>query len=147
MVTRIDGARLIEEHGVLLESARGPVPSVAELVAGGPIKGSWWGHPDSHEIFRVINEAAVPGTVVRLRLIGGKITLVHRRLWPAIVRLADAFTPEQLAAVEEEHLPSGRHRSISRPFPEWVPADVVDAAAQLDEADALAQLPGCLHPR
>ena len=32
----------LEEHGVLLESAKGPVPNVAELVVGAPITGSWW---------------------------------------------------------------------------------------------------------
>jgi hypothetical protein len=43
------------EHGTLLESAHGPLPSVAELVAGERISGSWWGHPSSHAIFDAIN--------------------------------------------------------------------------------------------
>jgi hypothetical protein len=38
------------EHGMLLQSARGPLPNVAELVAGEPIKGSWWGHPKGHPL-------------------------------------------------------------------------------------------------
>jgi hypothetical protein len=46
------------EHGMLLASAKGPVPNVAELVAGEPIRGSWWAHPRSHEIFAVLNELA-----------------------------------------------------------------------------------------
>ena len=49
----VDVMALLVEHGVLLESARGPIPNVAELVAGEPITGSWWGHPSSHAIFRV----------------------------------------------------------------------------------------------
>jgi hypothetical protein len=32
----------LREHGVMLESARGPLPNVAALVAGEPTKGSWW---------------------------------------------------------------------------------------------------------
>jgi hypothetical protein len=142
----MDGADLIERHGLLLQAGRGPIPNVPELVVGGPIRGSWWAHPDHDEIFRVLNQAMVPGSVVRMRLVNGKITLVHRRLWPALVRLAARLGPDRLAVIEEEHTPSGSHRAISRPFPEWVPEDVVAAAAELDEGDAIAQLPACLHP-
>jgi hypothetical protein len=46
------------EHGMLLESARGPLPNVAEMVAGEPIRGSWWGHPASHAIFDALNTLA-----------------------------------------------------------------------------------------
>ena len=42
----------VELHGVVLQAARGPVPSLAEAVAGGPIRGSWWGHAKGGEIFR-----------------------------------------------------------------------------------------------
>ena len=38
----------VREQGVVMQSARGPVPSLAERVAGGPIRGSWWGHPSGH---------------------------------------------------------------------------------------------------
>jgi hypothetical protein len=50
------------------------------------------------------------------RLIGGKITLVHRRLWPSLVRLAERFPREELAQVRDEHTPSGRHVSALVPF-------------------------------
>ena len=45
----------LAEQGMLLESARGPLPNVAELVAGEPIHGSWWSHPSSHAIFEALN--------------------------------------------------------------------------------------------
>jgi hypothetical protein len=128
------------EHGILLESAKGAVPNLAELVAGEPIKGSWWGHPRSHDIYAAINVVRDSHDVVALRLIKGKITLVHRRLWPALVRVAARFPPEGLAALHEEHLPSGRHRTTTTPFPEWVPADVIEAAQTLTEAQADAEL-------
>src|SRR3954452_8817271 len=102
-VDATEAARVLEQHGLLLESARGPVPNVAEMVAGEPIRGSWWGHRDSHAIFAVINALADSPDVVRLRIVNGKITLVHRRLWPALVRLAEHFPLERLAAVREEH--------------------------------------------
>lgn len=134
------------EHGMLLQSARGPLPNVAQLVAGEPIKGSWWGHPQGHEIFNVLQALDESPDVVRLRLVNGKVTLVHRRLWPALVRSADRFTPKQLAALREEHTASGAHRVVEEPFPLWVPSEIMTAAADLSAAEALAQLPLCLQP-
>jgi len=134
----------LRDRGMLLQSARGPIPNVPELVAGEPIKGSWWGHRAGHEISTVLNELVESDDVVRLRLIGKKITLVHRRVWPALVRVADRFPPEALAAIAEEHTSSGAHRTTSTPFPDWVPAEDLRAGRRLDVADALAQLPECL---
>ena len=121
------------------------LPNVAELVAGEPISGSWWGHPQGHAIFAALQSLDDSPDVVRLRLVNGKVTLVHRRMWPALVRVADRFTPRQLAALHEEHTASGAHRVHEQPFPDWVPADVVVEAARLSPDEALAQLPTCLR--
>jgi len=142
----MDVAGVLAEQGVLLESARGPIPNVAELVAGEPISGSWWGHPDSHAIFARINELADSPDVVRLRLVNGKVTLVHRRLWPALVRVARHFPPERIASIAEEHTASGAHVKIETPFPEWVSSDAIEIAVTLTEAEAFAELPECLRP-
>jgi hypothetical protein len=135
------GAALVEEHGVLLQSAKGPVPNLADLVAGERIRGSWWSHPRSHDIFDAVNEARDSDDVVALRLVRGKVTLVHRRLWPALVRIADRYAASALAALHEEHLPNGRHKTTRTPFPEWVPEDVERAAKCLSVDDAEALLP------
>ncbi len=137
---------LLAERGVLLESARGPVPNVAELIAGEPISGSWWAHPASHEIFAAINAVADSPDVVRLRLVNGKVTLVHRRVWPSLVRVSAIIPPERLASIEEHHTASGAHRKVETPFPAWVPAEAIEAAAQLTEEQALDELPDCLRP-
>ena len=138
-------ATLIAE-GMLLQSARGPIPNVAELVAGEPIRGSWWAHPDGHAIFDALQTLSESPDVVRLRLVNGKVTLVHRRVWPALVRVSDRFPAERLAAIEEEHTETGAHRKIETPFPDWVPDKVVAAAKRLSEKQALAILPECLGP-
>jgi hypothetical protein len=140
----MDPMEALVEHGMLLESARGPLPSVAEMIAGGPIRGSWWSHPRSHAIFDEINRFADSPDVVRLRLVNGKVTLVHRRLWPALVRVADRFPADRLAAIGEEHTPSGAHRVTAQPFPDWVPTDARRAGAELSVEEALALLPDCL---
>ena len=74
------------------------------------------------------------------RLVGGKITYVHRRLWPAIVRLASSLDKKTLAALQEEHTPSGAHRVRTIPFPRWVPPDVRQAAENISEEEARLQL-------
>lgn len=135
----------LREQGVVLQSARGPVPNLAEHVAGERIRGSWWGHPSGHEIFNVLEDLLASPDVVATRLINGRVTLIHRRVWPALVRLADRFPAERLAAVDEVHTASGAHRAIAVPFPEWVPAEDISAAALLTIDEALAMLPPCLR--
>jgi hypothetical protein len=137
---------VLVEEGMLLESARGPIPNCAELVAGEPIRGSWWAHPAAHQIFDVINALDDSSDVARLRLINGKITLVHRRVWPALSRLRSSFPPEALARVDEVHTASGRHRAVSVPFAEWLPDAERRAGEALSADEAAARLPGCLRP-
>ena len=95
----------------MLQAARGPVPSLAEAVAGGPIRGSWWSHPKGREIFRAASVVCESPDVLVCKLIEGKVTYVHRRLWPALVRLAGGFPRARLAKVWNEHTATGAHRS------------------------------------
>ncbi len=131
----------VRKRGVVLEAGRGAVPSLAEAIAGEPIRGSWWSHPKSHEIFaltRAVREARED--VLVCRLVCGKITFVHRRFWPAVVRLASSFPKECLAQVQEVHTPSGRHVTIQIAYPGWVPAEVREAARALAPEEARRQL-------
>ena len=118
----VAAGELLEAQGLLLESAKGPIPNVAQLVAGERITGSWWGHPAAHEIFEVINELADSPDVARMRLVKDKVTLVHRRLWPALLRLAARFDDAALLVVTQEHTPTGAHRATSTPLHDWVAA-------------------------
>ncbi len=126
----------VERHGVVLQAARGPVPSLAEAVAGGPIRGSWWGHPRGKEIFRAADAVSESPDVLVCKLVEGKVTYVHRRLWPALVRLSGRFRKAQLAKIWEEHTATGAHRSRRKAFPAWVPADVTKEARRLSVSDA-----------
>ena len=130
----------VKRHGVVLQAARGPVPSLAEAIAGGPIRGSWWSHPKGHEIFRVASAVCESPEVLVCKMVEGKITYVHRRLWPALFKLAERFRKDQLAKVWDEHTPSGAHRALRTPFPAWVPSDVVKQARALSIAEAEAAL-------
>jgi hypothetical protein len=131
-----EAVAFVERHGVVLQAARGPVPSLAEAIAGGPIRGSWWGHPKGKEIFHAAEAVCESPSVLVCKLIDDKVTYVHRRLWPALVRLAERFRADQLARVWDEHTASGAHRSRRTPFPAWVPADVMHQASVLSVAEA-----------
>ena len=135
----------VREQGVVLQSARGPLPNLAEHIAGGPIRGSWWGHSSGHQIFAVLTRVLDSPDVIATRLVNGRITLIHRRLWPALARVADRFPAERLAAVDEVHTATGAHRTVEVAFPEWVPAEDLAAAARLTVDEALALLPACLR--
>jgi hypothetical protein len=131
----------VKANGVVLESGRGPVPSLAAAIAGAPIRGSWWAHPRASTIFvcsRAVRESA---DVLVCRLVGGKVTYVHRRLWPALVRLAGRFDADRLAVIHEVHTASGSHKVDVTALAEWVPEDVARAAAGLGEEEAAALLP------
>lgn len=126
----------VREHGVVLASARGPAPRLTEAIAGEPIEGSWWAHPRGREIFRVLSAVQDSDEVLVCRLIDAKVTLVHRRLWPALVRLAGRFPAGQLARVRDVHTSSGRHAVQATPFPRWVPEDVANQAGAMSEKEA-----------
>jgi len=130
----------VEQHGVVLESGRGPVPSLANAIAGADIRGSWWGHARGREIFRATRAVRDSDDVLVCRLIDGKITYVHRRLWPALVRIADTLDARRLAAIREEHTSSGAHRNVTTPFSEWVTPALRSAAKKISESAAVAQL-------
>src|SRR3989441_9278913 len=89
----------IKRHGVVLQAARGPVPSLAEAITGGPIRGSWWGHPKGREIFQVAEAICESPEVLVCKFVEGKVTFIHRRLWPALVKLAPRFRKGRLAKV------------------------------------------------
>jgi hypothetical protein len=139
-MTTAEALAFVEEHGVVLVSARGPVPNLAAAIAGETIKGSWWGHPKSHQIFAILEVVTKSEEVLVCRLVQGKMTLVHRRLWPALVRLAARFPPDRISEVKQEHTSGGRHVNKEVPFPNWVPPKVIKQAKSLGEEEALAAL-------
>ena len=137
----------VERHGVVLAAARGPVPSVAAAVAGEAIRGSWWGHARGQQIFRALAYLSASPDVLTCRLVDGKVTLVHRRLWPALARVAGQFPADRVSQVRQSHAPGGHHVAHERPFPQWVPADVLAAARALSATAAFAALGSAVAPR
>ncbi|TLY27407.1 MAG: hypothetical protein E6K56_11505 [Ignavibacteria bacterium] len=132
--------RFVERAGIVLESGRGPVPNIAEWIAKERIKGSWWGHPTGKQIFLITRKLRDSQKILVCRLVDGKLTFVHRRLWPTLLRLAHRFPKRRLAAVSEIHTQQGKHEIIEVPLAEWVPKGVLKEAHTMDESHAIAML-------
>lgn len=130
----------VEKRGIVLESARGPVPSLAETIAGEPMRGSWWGHPKGDSIFTCSRAIRNSKDVLTCRLIDGKVTYVHRRLWPALVRLSDNFRADRLAAIKEIHTAAGKHRIDTVQFSRWISPEERRKGARLSAEQAIALL-------
>jgi hypothetical protein len=124
----------------VLASARGPVPSIAEAIAGEPIRGSWWAHAKGRDIFRALRALDDDRDVLCFKLVDGKVTFVHRRLWPALVRLAPAIGRTRLAAIRQKHTEDGHHENVVTAFPKWAPRETLAEAEALSENDARAML-------
>ncbi|TAJ17749.1 MAG: hypothetical protein EPO68_08905 [Planctomycetota bacterium] len=135
----------VRKHGIVLEAARGPVPSLADAIAGEPVGGSWWSHARSQQIFKLTRAVRDSDDVLVCRLLDGKITFVHRRLWPALVRCAAQFPRKNLARVQETHRSTGRHVTRTLGFPKWVPDADIGKAAQLSDSAARTALHRCMR--
>ena len=84
----------LETAGLLLVSDS-RFPSLANTIAGGPIHGSWWAHPASRKISEVLQNLSSHRDVLVVKLVEGKDTLVHRRVWPDLVGIAVSGEPWQ----------------------------------------------------
>ena len=133
----------VETNGIVLESAHGRVPTFADYVAGGRVT-RWWGHPSGRLIFALTRAIRDSPDVLTCRLIDNKITYVHRRLWPALVKLSAELDTSGLGAIREEHLPGGKHKIHVTEFPEWVPAEVLVEGKKLSDCDARSMLKAAL---
>ena len=130
----------IRDKGVVLEAAKGLEPSLAQRVAGEPIRGSWWGHPRGHEIYELTQKIQNSKAVLICTLARGRITYIHRRLWPYFVRMARRFPPHALDQVHEVHLASGRHQRQDVPFPQWVLKSTLVEAKLLSAKEATLEI-------
>ncbi len=86
----------IRERGLLLLTDR-QIPSLTTLIAGEPVRGSWWGHPRSHDMFAMTQLLVRHPDVLCARLVSKKITYIHRSLWSALLGVATSREDWQLS--------------------------------------------------
>jgi len=81
-----------------------PTPGLRSLVAevaGEKVRGSWWGHKKGKLIFRLASALEDSGEALCAKLAYGKVTFVHRSLWPALYRTTTdkGFVRERVAGL------------------------------------------------
>jgi hypothetical protein len=84
----------LERRELLLQAGR-EFPSIANLIAGDEIKGSWWTHPKSNLIYWVCQDLEDHPRVAEARLLAGKVTHLWQSVWPDVAAVALARMPWQ----------------------------------------------------
>jgi hypothetical protein len=82
-------------------------PNAIEVLTGEFPRGSWWSHPQSNAIYAILQTVEGHPDVLLAKLLDGKVTLIHRALWPALLTVVTAREPWQtgdLSAVVSQGL-------------------------------------------
>jgi len=111
IATAADALSLLDRAGVMTLVPAGEMPSLVAGVVGGPIQGSWWGHAKGGLIFEITSALEESPEVVVGKLVAGKVAFVHRRLWPALVRVV---TDEAWRAARTAGLPRDAAELLAR---------------------------------
>jgi len=61
-----------------------------QILTGAFPRGSWWSHPDANRIYDILQTVERHPDVLQAKLLAGKVTFIHRRLWPALLAVASA---------------------------------------------------------
>jgi hypothetical protein len=64
------------------------LPAATTLIVGEAIRGSWWAHPQNKLVYDTLQQ--IEAEVLWVKLVRGKVTLVARSLWPALLSTASA---------------------------------------------------------
>jgi hypothetical protein len=94
--------------------------SAFHVLTGEFPRGSWWSHPRANEVYDRLQAVERHPDVLLAKLLAGKVTLIHRSLWPAVLAVVTAREPWQL---------------------DGLPPLAAQALAALDEAEAAGTFP------
>lgn len=93
--------RLIDElscNGILLLSDP-HLPSAVKIVGGPRAKGSWWSAKKARVIFKELESLSSEPDVLTTRLVSGKVTFLHRRLWGHFLAVCTSRAPWQMSGL------------------------------------------------
>ena len=88
-MSRDEALAAFEERGLVLVQGQGPIPSLADLIAGKAVttRGYSW---DYVPAWTLRDELEARDDVAVVKLVGGRSTVVHARHWPAVEALSRA---------------------------------------------------------
>ena len=91
----------LQEFDLLLDTDP-KFPSVTGLVVGDIGHRSWWAHPQAKQMYALSCALRDHPDVLLVKLISGKLTFIHRPLWPAIIAIGTAREPWQMDGLSKE---------------------------------------------
>jgi hypothetical protein len=65
-------------------------PNAIQVLTGEFPRGTWWSHPKANEIYDILQTVERHPDVLLAKLLAGKVTIVHRALWPALLAVVTA---------------------------------------------------------
>src|SRR5260370_17565813 len=86
----------VKKCGIAVESARASIPSLAQVAAGEPVRGSWWAHPKGNETFLLSRAIRRSPDVLVCRLVDEKITSAHPPPPPPLLPFARPLSHHHL---------------------------------------------------
>jgi hypothetical protein len=82
--------KAIDRNGILLLTDA-ELPSLTALIAGEPVKGSWWGHPQGNLMYNLSNELADQKDLLLVKgLLNKKLTFLQQQHWDALFAIGSA---------------------------------------------------------
>lgn len=85
----------VEELGLLFLSDPKRKNAIQVLTGELP-KGSWWAHPAANQIYGELQKVEDHRDLLTAKLLSGKVTFIHRALWPELLAVVTAREPWQL---------------------------------------------------
>ncbi len=78
----------IRDRRIVLSTGNSSLPSLAEAIAGRPLRGSWMANPEGFRIYNILKKVYASRRIFSAPLILGKETLLDVSLGPHMVRIA-----------------------------------------------------------
>jgi hypothetical protein len=140
-----DALTLLEHQRLLPMTSVPPLKCLVDEIAGEHVKGSWWGHKAGKAIFNIASELEDHDDVLSAKLLVGKVTFVHRALWPSMLRVVtdDAWRKRAaknkqakllLVHLRQEHSASGKHVTVVEEWEAWAKRMKVKPKGSFDDA-------------
>jgi hypothetical protein len=140
----------VEELGLLFLSDP-KRKSAIQILTGALPRGSWWSHPEANRLYRILQGVEEHPDLLSTKLLSGKVTFVHRSLWPALLAVVTAREPWQvtglspgttqwLAALDEAGSPAADVTQPSRTVIKEVEARLLARGESVHTAEGTHQI-------
>jgi len=99
--TRAHTLKWAKAMGLVMLGPTPNLPSLVTHIAPGLRGARWWSHPQANEIYNTYRQIIEDRDIAVAKLVDGKITLLHRKLWPAIIKLVqdEMWRKKQIGAL------------------------------------------------